>query len=43
MPGIRGHHAAAAAFVNGGRLPAVTAFWVAWYAFQPDTMVYHAE
>jgi hypothetical protein len=39
----RRNHAATAAFVNGDRLPAVTAFWFAWYAFHPDTGVYHAE
>ena len=33
----RRNHAATAAFVNGGQLPAVTAFWFAWYAFHPDT------
>jgi len=38
----RRNHAASAAFVNGERLPAVTAFWFAWYAFHPDTGVYQA-
>ncbi len=36
-------HSATAAVVNGDMLPAVTAFWFAWYAFHPDTGVYRAD
>jgi hypothetical protein len=43
MPGIPDHHAAAAVIENGDRLPAVIKFWFTWYAFHPDTGVYHAE
>lgn len=39
----RRNRAATAAFVDGDRLPAVTAFWFAWYAFHPDTGVYRAQ
>lgn len=39
----RRNHAATARFVNGERLPAVTAFWFAWYAFHPDTGVYQVH
>lgn len=36
-------HQSAAAFDAGGReLPAVTAFWFAWYAFHPDTEIFRA-
>jgi hypothetical protein len=39
----RDSRSATAAMVNGDRLPAVTAFWFAWYAFHPDTAVYRAR
>jgi hypothetical protein len=39
----RRNRAASAAFANGDSLPAVTAFWFAWYAFHPDTGVYRAD
>jgi hypothetical protein len=39
----RRNQSATAAFVNGDSLPAVTAFWFAWYAFHPDTGVYRAD
>ena len=37
------NRSATAAHVNGNKLPAVTAFWFAWYAFQPDTDVYTVQ
>ena len=37
------NHAATASLENGDRLPAVTSYWFAWYAFHPDTGVYRAQ
>ena len=37
------HNAASAVDAQGELLPAVTAYWFAWYAFHPDTGVYVAE
>jgi len=39
----QGHNAAIALDAQGALLPAVTAYWFAWYAFHPDTRVYVAE
>jgi len=39
----QGHNAAIALDAQGEQLPAVTAYWFAWYAFHPDTRVYVAE
>lgn len=38
-----GSHSAAAYDEDGRLLPAVTAFWFAWYAFHPETAVYTAD
>jgi hypothetical protein len=27
---------------DGRQIPAVTAFWFAWYAFHPDTEIFRA-
>lgn len=37
------HQTASAYDADGERLPAVTLFWFAWYAFHPDTGVYEAD
>ena len=37
------HNTATAVDAQGKLLPAVTAYWFAWYAFHPDTGVYTAE
>ena len=37
------HNTATAVDVQGKLLPAVTAYWFAWYAFHPDTGVYVAK
>ena len=39
----QGHNAAIVLDAQGALLPAVTAYWFAWYAFHPDTRVYVAE
>jgi len=39
----REHHTAVALDAQGEPLPAVIAYWFAWYAFHPDTAVYVAE
>ncbi len=36
----REHRSAGVTDNSGNPLPAVTAFWFAWYAFHPDTLVY---
>lgn len=38
----RDNQSARATLENGVLLPAVTAYWFAWYAFHPDTTVYRA-
>jgi hypothetical protein len=38
----RGHQSAVALDAGGRELPAVIAFWFAWYAFHPDTEVFKA-
>lgn len=37
------HNAVIALDAQGEQLPAVTAYWFAWYAFHPQTDVYVAE
>ncbi len=37
------HRSATAVAASGETLPGVTAYWFAWYAFHPDTEVYHAR
>ena len=37
------HNTATAMDAQGQLLTAVTAYWFAWYAFHPETGVYHAE
>ena len=37
------HNAATVTDAQGKLLPAVTAYWFAWYAFHPDTGIYVAE
>jgi hypothetical protein len=37
------HQTATAVEANGRELPTIIAYWFAWYAFHPDTDVYHAK
>ena len=39
----RQYHTVMASDAEGNALPGVIAFWFAWYAFHPDTDVYHAN
>lgn len=38
----RRHRTATAVDDDGNPLPAMVAYWFAWYAFHPDTAVYRA-
>lgn len=39
----RRHRSAIASNGDGDVLPTITAYWFAWYAFHPDTLVYRAR